>query len=94
MHLYACGITQDDMGKHIHDEIVIQGLLEKNIVLGNALIDMYVKCGVLTKAQKIRDELPDRDIVSWNVLIARYAQQRQGIGLVDMYAKCDSVSKA
>ncbi|KAI5061774.1 hypothetical protein GOP47_0024279 [Adiantum capillus-veneris] len=77
--LKACGITQDaDMGKRIHDDIVSQGLLEKDIVLGNALVDMYAKCGVLQKAQKVLDELPVRNVVSWSALIAGYVEQGQG----------------
>ncbi|MCO5592084.1 hypothetical protein L7F22_046078 [Adiantum nelumboides] len=56
--LRACGIMQDvDVGKQIHDEIVHQGLLKKNVVVGNALIDMYAKCGVLLQAQQVFNEL-------------------------------------
>ncbi|MCO5568747.1 hypothetical protein L7F22_022447 [Adiantum nelumboides] len=39
---------------------------------------MYGKCGVLLKAQQVFDVLPIRDAVSWNALIAGYAQQGQG----------------
>ncbi|KAI5066524.1 hypothetical protein GOP47_0019148 [Adiantum capillus-veneris] len=77
--LKACGIMQDiDMGKQIHDEIVSQGLLNKDVVLCGALVDMYAKCGILLKSQKVFDELPVRDAVSWSALIAGYAQQGQG----------------
>ncbi|KAI5083629.1 hypothetical protein GOP47_0003372 [Adiantum capillus-veneris] len=77
--LKACGSMQDaDMGTKIHDDIVSQGLLQKNVVLGTALVDMYAKCGALQKAQKVLQELPVRNVVSWNALIAGYAQQEQG----------------
>ncbi|KAI5059719.1 hypothetical protein GOP47_0026038 [Adiantum capillus-veneris] len=77
--LKACAITQDiDMGKRIHDEIARQGLLEKHVMLGGALIDMYAKCGVLVKAHKVLVELPVRDVVSWSALIAGYAQHDFG----------------
>ncbi|KAI5080121.1 hypothetical protein GOP47_0005600 [Adiantum capillus-veneris] len=77
--LKACGLMQDiDMGEKIHDEIVNQRLLEKNVVLGSALVDMFAKCGVLLKAQKVFDDLPIRDAVSWDALIAGYAQHGQG----------------
>ena len=46
-----------NMGKKIHDDIVSQGLLKRFIVLGNAVVDMYAKCGVLQKAQKVLEEL-------------------------------------
>ncbi|KAI5074072.1 hypothetical protein GOP47_0012085 [Adiantum capillus-veneris] len=77
--LKACGITQDiGRGKEIHDEVVNQGLLEKDIILGNALIDMYVKCGELTVAERVLEKLPVRDVISWSAMIAGYARQGQG----------------
>ncbi|KAI5063641.1 hypothetical protein GOP47_0022188 [Adiantum capillus-veneris] len=77
--LKACGITQDaDMGKGIHNEIFSQDLLKHDVVLGGALVDMYAKCGILLKAQKVFDTLLVRDVACWNALIAGYAQQGQG----------------
>ena len=48
--------------------------LEKSVVLGNALVDMYAKCGALRKAQEVFDKLCIRDVVSWTVLIMGYSQ--------------------
>ena len=76
--LMACGSTGAvDKGKEIHDKVVSRGLLEKDIMLGTALIDMYVKCCALPKAREVLEELPVRNVVSWNALIAGYAQQGQ-----------------
>ena len=47
-------------------------------MLGNALVDMYVKCGELAKAQQVVEELDVRSVVSWNILIAGYTQEEQG----------------
>ena len=44
-------------------------LLEDNIELGNALVDMYAICGKLEKAQNIVN------VVSWNALISGYAEK-------------------
>ncbi|KAI5073952.1 hypothetical protein GOP47_0011965 [Adiantum capillus-veneris] len=86
--LKACGITQDvDRGKQIHDEIVRQGLLEVDVVLGNALVDMYAKCGEIFEAHQVLDELPVRDVVSWSALIAGYAQQGHGKEALDCYER-------
>jgi pentatricopeptide repeat protein len=50
--LNACAVTGAiDKGKQIHDEIAGRGLLGSDIALDTALMDMYIKCGVLTKAQ-------------------------------------------
>ncbi|MCO5611735.1 hypothetical protein L7F22_065993 [Adiantum nelumboides] len=53
---YACILKACDMiragdnGKQIHDEIERQGLLQNNVVLGGALVDMYAKCGAVAEA--------------------------------------------
>ncbi|KAH7387230.1 hypothetical protein KP509_16G011900 [Ceratopteris richardii] len=77
--LQACSsIGAVEEGEKIHDEVMRQGLLQESIVVGNALIDMYAKCGALTKAQKVFDDLPVRNIVSWCTIIASYARAQQG----------------
>jgi pentatricopeptide repeat protein len=50
------------------------GIFEKHVVLGTILVDMYGKCGDLVKAQELFDELPSRNVRTWNVLIAGYVQ--------------------
>ncbi|KAI5062732.1 hypothetical protein GOP47_0023271 [Adiantum capillus-veneris] len=82
--LKACGTTSSiHKGEQIHDEIARQGLLEKDSTLGNALVDMYAKCGALAKARGVLNELPVRDVVSWSALIAGYVQRGQGEDALD-----------
>ena len=51
--LQACGKLGDiEKGKKIHHGILRRGLLEKDIVLGTAVMNMYAKCGVLSIAQQ------------------------------------------
>ncbi|MCO5570113.1 hypothetical protein L7F22_023829 [Adiantum nelumboides] len=77
--LKACAILKAvNKGERIHDEVARQGLLESNVVLGNALVDMYVKCGALSKARDVVKKLPFRDVVSWSTLISGYAEAGQG----------------
>ncbi|KAH7279949.1 hypothetical protein KP509_37G044800 [Ceratopteris richardii] len=72
--LKACGTTKAlDKGKRLHDEIVEKGLHGKDLVLSNCLVDMYAKCGALSAAQEVLEELPERDVVSWSSLISGYA---------------------
>ncbi|KAH7297887.1 hypothetical protein KP509_25G017200 [Ceratopteris richardii] len=71
--LKVCGsLGAKEKGKQIHAEICINGFLMKGTVLGNALIDMYTKCGDMAKAEQVLCNLPVRNIVSWNTLIAGY----------------------
>jgi pentatricopeptide repeat protein len=61
------------MGEEIHAQIDAKGFLEHDMVMGNALVDMYVKCDMLGKAHKVLRKLPRRDVVTWSTLIGGYA---------------------
>ncbi|MCO5557222.1 hypothetical protein L7F22_010782 [Adiantum nelumboides] len=77
--LKACAVIQAfHKGKEIHEEVMRHGLLEHEIIVGGALIDMYAQCGALPQAQSVLEKLPSRNIVCWNALIAGYAQKGQG----------------
>ena len=74
--LKAC-TTRKDLSKGIcvHIDIQRKCLLEKNAYVASTLISMYAKCGALAKAQHVHDELRVHNAVSWNCLIAGYAQE-------------------
>ncbi|KAI5080163.1 hypothetical protein GOP47_0005642 [Adiantum capillus-veneris] len=84
--LKACVVIQAiNKGKEIHEEILRQGLLEHEIVLGGALVDMYAQCGSLPQAHRVLEELPFRNSVCWNALLAGYAQKGQGQQALDCF---------
>ena len=77
--LKACGsMGAAEMGREIHADIVKEGLLVHDSVLGNALVNMYAKCGALAMAQQVFDEISMRDIVSWTSLISGYGKHGHG----------------
>ncbi|KAK9131205.1 hypothetical protein Sjap_011692 [Stephania japonica] len=76
--LSACGeLAVLDRGIEIHGHS-IRACLDNNILVGNGLINMYVKCGKLKEAQIIFDKLGDRDLVSWNSMIVGYGMHGFG----------------
>ena len=75
--LVACGrMGYLSMGKGVHG-LVYKRAFGIGLVVGNALMDMYVKCECLCEARKLFDELPDRDIVSWTSIISGLVQCKQ-----------------
>lgn len=75
--LSACANLADlAEGEVIYGLIISHGL-ESNVAVGNGLINMYGKCGALEKARSVFDRMHQRDIVTWNALIAAHAQQGQ-----------------
>ncbi|XP_057845150.2 pentatricopeptide repeat-containing protein At3g12770-like [Cryptomeria japonica] len=72
--LPACakmGALSQGMG--IHHSIMEGGFLS-DVTVGNALVDMYAKCGSIDKARVLFDRVPQRNVVSWNAMITGYAQ--------------------
>eukprot|EP01018_Ginkgo_biloba_P015302 Gb_10776 [translate_table: standard] len=75
--LPACanlGLLQQ--GREIHN-YVIRTHTDTNVFVGSALIDMYVKCGSIHDARRVFEKLSQRNVVTWNTMIAGYAQSGQ-----------------
>lgn len=62
-----------ELGQQIHSMILKTGFSE-NIFSGSALLNMYAKCGRLEDAYTMIQYMPEPNYVSWNSLIACYAQ--------------------
>lgn len=64
-------------GKQIHKNVMNSSLC-CNVLVQNALMDMYAKCGCLNDASDVFTSMDGQDTLSWNVLISGYAQQGTG----------------
>lgn len=58
-----------------------------NVSIGNALIDMYAKCGTIGNAMWIFDKMHQRDMYTWNTVIAGLAINGYGEKALDMFHK-------
>lgn len=83
--LRACSsIAALVQAKEIHADLAYIGL-ESDIVLGNALIHMYGKCGCLDDAWRTFIQIRERDVVSWTAMIASYAQHGCGTEVLNIF---------
>ncbi|KAH7421077.1 hypothetical protein KP509_13G039400 [Ceratopteris richardii] len=72
--LKACGSKgAADKGRETHLQVIQEGY-EYDLFVGNTLLDMYGKCGLLEDAHEVFQEMPVRDAISWNSLMASYSQ--------------------
>ncbi|KAL5973995.1 hypothetical protein ACLOJK_030655 [Asimina triloba] len=64
-------------GKQIH-QIVNKTIFQFNVFVESALISMYAKCGEIGIAREMFDKSDQKDLVSWNGMIAAYAHHGYG----------------
>ncbi|CAM6129433.1 unnamed protein product [Calypogeia fissa] len=65
--------------KHVH-EFIIESGMGNNLYVATALINVYIKCGELLDARRVFDELENKDVLTWNMMISGYAKSKQGCG--------------
>ncbi|EFJ16389.1 hypothetical protein SELMODRAFT_116842 [Selaginella moellendorffii] len=83
--LGSCAASGDlQTGKAIHEKIS-SGCLDSNLVVETALLDMYAKCGKVAEARGTFDRMKERDVISWNAMLAAYAQTGHNTHAINLY---------
>ncbi|CAA6673921.1 unnamed protein product [Spirodela intermedia] len=71
--LHACTETGAlEIGRQLHRLLQHEGFKAEGVI-GNALLDMYAKCGNLWLARKVFDEMPMKHVTHWNSMIMALA---------------------
>ncbi|XP_004516865.1 pentatricopeptide repeat-containing protein At1g18485 [Cicer arietinum] len=71
----ACaGLSDARLGETIH-AFALKTRLFSDAFVGNALIAMYGKFGVLESAVKVFEKMPERNLVSWNSIMYAYSEK-------------------
>lgn len=68
------GLSGLDLGRAVH-AVAVRSCVDCNIFVGSSLVDMYGKCGSVVDAETVFNELPERNLVTWNSMIGGYAAQ-------------------
>ncbi|KAK4286233.1 hypothetical protein QN277_002819 [Acacia crassicarpa] len=72
------------LGSSIHSYIVKNGF-GANTAVSTALIDMYTKCGSLPSAHHAFDEMPERNLASWTVMVTGYGIHGMGKEAISIF---------
>lgn len=73
----ACsGLKRVENGRMIHACLIKTGFLS-DVVVTSSMVGVYAKCGFFDSAIQVFDEMPERDVASWNTVISCYYQSGQ-----------------
>ena len=76
--LGACACLPSFHNGQYFQACIIERGYEGEIMVGNALINMYGKCGELDSANSMFQKMLHHDVISWTAIITSYAQQGNG----------------
>jgi pentatricopeptide repeat protein len=82
-----------EMGEWVRIYISRQGI-KLDLFVGNALIDMYSKCGSVERALEVFKEMHSRDKFTWTAIILGLAVNGHGEEAIDMFHRMIRVSEA
>jgi pentatricopeptide repeat protein len=72
------------LGCWVHEYAVGNGL-DLNVVLGTSLINMYTRCGNVSKAREVFDSMKERNVVAWTAMISGYGTNGYGSQAVELF---------
>lgn len=71
-------------GKEIH-AYAIRNALAWDVTVGSALVDMYAKSGCVGLSKRVFDEMANRNVITWNVIIMAYGMHGEGGQALELF---------
>ncbi|KAK8969021.1 Pentatricopeptide repeat-containing protein [Platanthera guangdongensis] len=85
--LLACSkMSGLESGRQIH-QWVSKYPMSGHLTVGTSLSSMYCKCGDLENARRLFEEMPVKDVVSWNAMISGYAHYGHGERAIKLFGE-------
>lgn len=83
--LSACVCLADlHIGKGFHTYAIKYAFMS-NIYVNTALLNLYSKCADLPSAQRVFNDMTDRNSVTWSAMIGGYGMQGDSAGSIDLF---------
>ncbi|KAL6056938.1 Chlororespiratory reduction 2 [Balamuthia mandrillaris] len=92
--LKACGMRKDvEMGKRVH-ALLLHHNIQPDAILSSTLISMYGKCGELEEARAVFQGMKERDLSTWNTMIAVETQSGHGQEALELFLEMEQAGVA
>ncbi|KXG32352.1 hypothetical protein SORBI_3003G142400 [Sorghum bicolor] len=73
--IHACSLVGNlYFGQQIH-VLSIRKALGANLAVANSLVDLYCTCASILDARRLFDEMPERNLVTWNTIIVGHSRR-------------------
>ncbi|XP_027072964.2 putative pentatricopeptide repeat-containing protein At3g08820 [Coffea arabica] len=83
--LKACTRLLDmELGSKLHT-LVVKGGFDYDVFVKTGLVCLYAKCGGLKDAEKVFDDIPEKNVVSWTAIISGYIEFGRFREAIDMF---------
>ncbi|KAL6861549.1 hypothetical protein ACP4OV_017249 [Aristida adscensionis] len=73
-------------GKQVH-QMICKTEFQFDTFVESALMNVYAKCGEIGLSRKVFDLSREKDLISWNGIIAAYAHHGVGLEAISLYQK-------
>ncbi|KAF6148239.1 hypothetical protein GIB67_012014 [Kingdonia uniflora] len=85
--LTACAALGElQFGRGLHGWVVKFGFDEDNFI-GTAIVDLYVKCGIVDDALKVFSRMKIHNVVSWTAIISGFVQMEDSVSALEFLKK-------
>jgi pentatricopeptide repeat protein len=86
--LTACAELGDlELGRWVHSRVDREGHERRTVMLDNALINMYVKCGAMEDALRMFHQMSRRSTVSWTTMISGLVMHGHSEDALDLFQR-------
>ncbi|PIN01188.1 hypothetical protein CDL12_26309 [Handroanthus impetiginosus] len=83
----ACGDNEAlDEAKLVHDHLM-KSMPNLEVRTYNMILEMYLKCGSMVDAFAVFDQMPQRNLTSWDIMISGLAKNKLGEDAVELFAE-------
>ncbi|XP_077223899.1 pentatricopeptide repeat (PPR) superfamily protein [Tasmannia lanceolata] len=82
----ACGnVCAVKEGNAFHGYCIKHKFLGSNVYLQTAVVNMYLKCGLLDSAHRLFVKIPEKDVVLWTTMVTGFAQNVRAREALDFF---------
>lgn len=73
-----------DLGYWVHDYIAINGI-RVNVILATSLINMFSRCGNVSRARAVFDSMDEGNVIAWTAMINGYGMHGYGVQAMEIF---------